>query len=127
LRTSLDSGPGHAAGGDLRAEGVRALPKPLRFYASDQVHSCHQKALVILGLGHQALNLVPTDTAFRIDIAALEAAIAEDRARGFAPAAVIATAGTVNTGAIDDLQAVGVQHAGADGHNPPSGRAARSA
>jgi len=95
------------AGIDVRAEGVGALPRPLRFYASDQVHSCHQKALEILGLGHKALQAVSTDADFRIDIAALEAAIAEDRARGFEPAAVIASAGTVNTGAVDDLQAVG--------------------
>jgi aromatic-L-amino-acid/L-tryptophan decarboxylase len=95
------------AGVDVRAEGVGALPRPLRFYASDQVHSCHQKALEILGLGHKALRLVPTDAQLRIDVAALEAAIAEDRRRGFEPAAVIASAGTVNTGAIDDLQAVG--------------------
>ena len=95
------------AGVDVRAEGVGSLPRPLRFYASDQVHSCHQKALEILGLGHRALHLVATDADFRIDIAALAAAIAEDRARGFEPAAVIASAGTVNTGAVDDLHAVG--------------------
>lgn len=95
------------AGVDVRAEGVCAMPKPLRFYASDQVHSCHQKALEILGLGHKALRLVPTDAQFRIDITALEVAIAHDREQGFEPAAVIATAGTVNTGAVDDLQAVG--------------------
>ncbi|HET9820309.1 MAG TPA: pyridoxal-dependent decarboxylase [Burkholderiaceae bacterium] len=95
------------AGVDVRAEGVGAMPKPLRFYASDQVHSCHQKALEILGLGHKALRLVPTDAQLRIDIAALEAAIADDRAHGIEPAAVIASAGTVNTGAVDDLQAVG--------------------
>jgi glutamate/tyrosine decarboxylase-like PLP-dependent enzyme len=95
------------AGLDLRAEGVGALPKPMRFYASDQVHSCHQRALEILGLGQKALHLVPSDADFRIDIAALETAIADDRARGFEPAAVIASAGTVNTGAIDDLHAVG--------------------
>ena len=95
------------AGVDVRAEGVGSLPRPLRFYASDQVHSCHQKALEILGLGHQALHLVATDADFRVDVSALAAAIADDRARGFEPAAVIASAGTVNTGAVDDLQAVG--------------------
>jgi len=95
------------AGVDVRAEGVSALPKPLRFYASEQVHSCHQKALEILGLGNKALRLVPTDAQFSIDIAALEAAIADDRSHGFEPAAVIASAGTVNTGSVDDLQAVG--------------------
>ena len=51
------------AGVDVRAVGVTALPKPLRFYASDQVHSCHQKALEVLGLGRQALRLVATDAA----------------------------------------------------------------
>ena len=95
------------AGIDVRTEGIGNLAKPLRFYASDQIHSCHQKALEVLGLGQRALHLVPTDGAFRIDIAALEAAIAEDRRRGLAPAAVIASAGTVNTGAVDDLRAVG--------------------
>ncbi len=95
------------AGVDVRAEGVRAMPRPLRFYASEQVHSCHQKALEILGLGHKALRLVRTDAQFRIDIAALENAIADDRAHGIEPAAVIASAGTVNTGAVDDLRAVG--------------------
>jgi glutamate/tyrosine decarboxylase-like PLP-dependent enzyme len=73
------------AGLDLRAEGVSALPKPMRFYASDQVHSCHQRALEILGLGQKALHLVPSVADFRIDIAALETAIADDRARGFEP------------------------------------------
>jgi glutamate/tyrosine decarboxylase-like PLP-dependent enzyme len=95
------------AGVDVRAVGVTALPKPLRFYASDQVHSCHQKALEVLGLGRQALRLVATDAAQRIDLAALQAAVDEDRAAGLQPAAVIASAGTVNTGAVDDLRAVG--------------------
>lgn len=95
------------AGVDVRALGVGALPKPLRFYASDQVHSCHHKALEILGLGHQALHLVASDADFRIDLGALQAAIDSDRARGFEPAAVIASADTVNTGTVDDLLAVG--------------------
>ncbi|MGD9832468.1 MAG: aspartate aminotransferase family protein [Piscinibacter sp.] len=95
------------AGVDVRAVGVMALPKPLRFYASDQVHSCHQKALEVLGLGRQALHLVATDAAQRIDLAALKAAVDEDRAAGLQPAAVIASAGTVNTGAVDDLRALG--------------------
>jgi len=43
------------AGIDLREEGVGALEKPMRFYASDQVHSCHRKAVETLGLGNRAL------------------------------------------------------------------------
>ncbi len=94
------------AGVDVREHGVAAMEKPLRYYASDQVHSCHRKALESLGLGNRALRRVATDQAFRIDIAALRSAIAEDRAAGFAPACIIGTAGTVNTGAIDDLNAL---------------------
>lgn len=95
------------AGIDVRAEGITSLPKPLRYYASDQVHSCHQKAMETLGLGSKALRLVPTNTAFCMDVAALESMIAEDRAAGLKPACVIATAGTTNTGSIDDLKAIG--------------------
>ena len=95
------------AGVDVRAEGVTNLPQPLRYYASDQVHSCHQKAMETLGLGNRALVHVASDANFRMDIAALEKAIAEDRAAGMRPACVIATAGTTNTGSIDDLKAIG--------------------
>ncbi|MDX8438828.1 pyridoxal phosphate-dependent decarboxylase family protein [Mesorhizobium australafricanum] len=94
------------AGVDIRERGVGAIPKPLRYYASDQVHSCHRKAMEVLGLGNRALRRIPTDGGLRIDIAALKAAIAEDREAGFKPACVIGTAGTVNTGAVDDLQAL---------------------
>ncbi|WP_138467714.1 pyridoxal-dependent decarboxylase [Poseidonocella sp. HB161398] len=94
------------AGIDLREEGVAAMPAPLRFYGSDQIHSCHQKAVELLGLGNRALRRVPSGPEFRMDLAALAAMIAEDRAAGRRPACVIATAGTVNTGAIDDLPAI---------------------
>lgn len=94
------------AGVDVRAEGIMAMPQPLRFYASDQVHSCHQKALETLGLGRKSLVEVASDDHQRMNIAALEQAIAADRAAGLKPACVIATAGTTNTGALDDLNAV---------------------
>ena len=94
------------AGVDVRERGVAAMEKPLRFYGSDQIHSCHRKAIEALGLGNRALRRIPTDAGLRIDLSALRAAIAEDRAAGFRPACVIGTAGTVNTGAIDDLQAL---------------------
>jgi len=95
------------AGVDVRVDGIANLPRPLRFYASDQVHSAHQKSVETLGLGSKALRLVPTDADFRMDVAALSRMIAEDRAAGFLPACVIATAGTTNTGSIDDLTAIG--------------------
>ena len=95
-----------SAGVDLREEGLGALPRPLRFYASDQVHSCHRKAVETLGLGNRALRRVTSDAGGRIDLGALRAAIAEDLKNGFQPACVIGTAGTVNSGAVDDLEAL---------------------
>ncbi|WP_258547107.1 pyridoxal-dependent decarboxylase [Phaeobacter gallaeciensis] len=95
-----------AAGYDVRKEGIAALKAPLRFYASDQVHSCHQKALETLGLGSKALVEVASDNSQRMRLDALEAAIKEDRASGLQPACVIGTAGTTNTGAIDDLTGI---------------------
>ena len=92
------------AGIDVRAEGILAIPQPL--YASDQVHSCHQKALETLGLGARSLTQICTDDRQRMDIAALERAIADDRAVGIKPACVIGTAGTTNTGTLDDLAAI---------------------
>jgi len=94
------------AGVDVREHGVAAMEKALRFYGSDQIHSCHRKAVEVLGLGNQALRRIPSNADFRIDLQALKTAIAEDRAAGLRPACVIGTAGTVNTGAIDDLEAL---------------------
>jgi len=94
------------AGIDVREEGVAAIPKPLRFYGSEQLHSCHRKAVEALGLGNRALRRIPTDAALRMDIAALHEAIRHDRVNGFKPACIIGTAGTVNSGAIDDLNAI---------------------
>ena len=94
------------AGVDVREHGIAAVDRPLRFYGSDQLHSCHRKAVETLGLGNQALRRIPSDARLRIDIAALRTAIAQDRAAGFRPACIIGTSGTVNTGAIDDLKAL---------------------
>ncbi|MFT3914890.1 MAG: pyridoxal-dependent decarboxylase [Anaeromyxobacteraceae bacterium] len=81
-----------------RAEGV--------VYASEQVHMSIPKAVALLGLGRENLRLVPTDPALRLRPDALEALIARDRAAGRTPIAVVASAGTVATGAIDPLPAV---------------------
>lgn len=94
------------AGFDVRAEGVAAAPKPLTYYASVEVHSCHQKAIELMGLGRGALRKLPVDDLYRLDIPALHDAIARDRAEGFRPVCVIGTAGTINTGSVDDLEAI---------------------
>jgi aromatic-L-amino-acid/L-tryptophan decarboxylase len=75
-------------------------------YASSEVHMSIPKAMALLGLGRRNLHLVPTDDAWRMDVGALQAAIEADVAAGGTPIAVIATAGTVNTGAIDPLESI---------------------
>ena len=95
------------ADADIREQGIGGLEKPLRYYTSDQVHSCHQIGMELLGLGNSALRRIPSLPDCTIDISPLEKAIAEDRAAGFIPACVIGSAGTVNTGAVDDLPALG--------------------
>lgn len=91
--------------GNVREDGLTSGP-PLVVYASDQVHSCVDKAVDLLGIGTNNLRKIPCDDAFRLPMDALAQAVAEDRARGLRPAIVVGTAGTVNTGAIDPLDAI---------------------
>jgi glutamate/tyrosine decarboxylase-like PLP-dependent enzyme len=94
------------AGYDVRREGVRAAGGPLIAYASTEIHSCNQKAVETLGLGSDGLRLIPVRDDFTLDLAALRRRIAADREAGCIPFCVIATAGTINTGAIDDMNAI---------------------
>ena len=80
-------------------EGVR----PCTIYTSEQAHMSVPKAVAMLGIGRANLRLIPVDDDLRMRTDALEAAIAADRADGLTPIAVVATAGTVNVGAIDPL------------------------
>ena len=77
--------------------------RPGIVYASREVHMSVPKAVALLGIGRDNLRLVPVDEAMRMRVDALEAAIAADRAAGRTPIAIVATAGTVNTGAVDPL------------------------
>src|SRR5919106_1532396 len=89
-----------------RKQGLRALPRPLALYASTEAHSCIRRAAELLGIGTDGLRLVPVDRDLRMDAAALEAMIASDRLAGFEPFCVVASAGTVNTGVVDPIEAV---------------------
>jgi aromatic-L-amino-acid decarboxylase len=91
------------AGFDVRKQGVAGAPHPLTLYGSVEIHSSIQKAVELMGLGSDALRKIPVDASFQIDVAALEAAIVADRAAGRQPFCIVGSAGTVNTGAIDDL------------------------
>lgn len=75
-------------------------------YGSAELHSCHQRAVEVLGLGNRQLRRIPVDEAYRIDIATLRRTLREDTDRGERPIALIGTAGTVNTGATDPLDAL---------------------
>ena len=72
-------------------------------YASEEVHMSIPKSIALLGIGRKNLKLIPTDHDFRLIPAELELAIEQDKKEGKIPIAVIASAGTVNTGAIDPL------------------------
>ncbi len=92
------------AAGDVRRDGLGREPRRLTLYGSVETHNSVRKAVELLGLGGDALRALPVDEEYRMDIQALRQAIAADRAAGLQPSCVIGTAGTVNTGATDDLE-----------------------
>ena len=94
------------AGFDIRIQGVASAPRRLVLYGSAEMHSSIEKGVEMLGLGRDALRLIPVDDQFQIDLAALEKSIADDKAAGFLPFCLIGNAGTVGTGAIDALDAL---------------------
>ncbi|MEW6437689.1 MAG: pyridoxal-dependent decarboxylase [Pseudomonadota bacterium] len=89
----------------VRTHGLRASPQ-LVGYASSEAHACIERAFEMAGIGSAALRRIPVDSKRQLDVAALRAAIAQDRAAGLQPFLVVGSAGTVNTGAIDDLSAL---------------------
>jgi glutamate/tyrosine decarboxylase-like PLP-dependent enzyme len=94
------------AGYNVRELGLRAGGEQMTVYASVEVHSCHQKAVELMGLGSKALRKIPVNDDYTIDLVALESAIAADRAAGCRPICVVGNAGTINTGAIDNMNAL---------------------
>ncbi len=92
-------------GTDASAHGLAAAPA-LRIYASEEAHSSIEKAAMTLGIGRAGTRRIPVDGEYRLDVAALEAAIREDRAAGIVPAAVVATIGTTGPTSIDPTSAI---------------------
>lgn len=91
---------------DLNRLGVAALPGKPRIYASTMTHMSIGKGASMLGLGKDAIVAIPVDGNYRMDAAALKKQIESDRAQGFHAICVVGTAGDVNTGAIDPLDAI---------------------
>ncbi len=89
----------------VREQGLAGrtdLPR-LRLYMSEEAHSSIEKGAIVLGLGQASVRKIPTDEAFRMDVAALERAVQEDRAAGWRPFCVVATVGTTSTASVDPV------------------------
>ncbi len=100
-----------AHGINVRETGVQAwpgqpVPKPLVFYGSVETHGWARKAAELVGLGSRAFRRIGVDREYRIEMTELAAAVTADRAQGLEPFCVVGTAGTVGTGATDDLEAL---------------------
>ncbi|WP_460491916.1 pyridoxal phosphate-dependent decarboxylase family protein [Dactylosporangium cerinum] len=98
----------HAAGRDgvdVREDGLYGRP-PMVLYVSAEGHSCLRKAAELLGLGSRQVRIVPVDDGFRMDVDALRTLVARDVRAGLRPFCVAASAGTVNTGAVDPLDEI---------------------
>jgi glutamate/tyrosine decarboxylase-like PLP-dependent enzyme len=87
---------------DPSQDGLETLVKP-RLYASSQVHHVVSRAAAVLGFGRRALTQLPTDKELRLEVSELRDQLSKDKADGCTPVAVVASAGTVNTGAVDPL------------------------
>jgi aromatic-L-amino-acid/L-tryptophan decarboxylase len=94
------------AGFDVRQDGLQECVQRMIVYGSSEIHSSNQKAVELLGLGSRNFRKIPVNADFTINLDALKASIAADRSDGYLPICVIGSAGTVNTGAIDDLNAI---------------------
>ncbi len=91
----------------IRHLGLRAAPGQLLIYGSSETHNCLLKGATVIGIGSDNFRKVPVDDDYRIRLDLLQEMIREDRAAGHLPFCVVGNAGTVNTGAIDDLAGLG--------------------
>ena len=91
-------------GADISRAGLWDAGAPATLYASDQVHLSVPKAADILGLGREQVRSVPSDEGFRIDVRRLREMVEADARAGLRPFCVVASAGTVSTGAVDPLR-----------------------
>ncbi len=93
-------------GTEVRGKGLQQVNEHLVAYTSSDSHSCLERAMEIAGMGGQQLRKIQVDDRHQMNLRALQENIEHDRALGLTPFCIIGTAGTVNVGAIDDLQAI---------------------
>jgi len=104
--TALAAARHSKCGYDIRALGLHGSNAQPVFYRSGETHGCYQKAIELMGIGSRNLVTVGHDSSMRMIPTGLDAAISADKRAGRIPIAVIASAGTVNTGAIDPLDEI---------------------
>jgi aromatic-L-amino-acid decarboxylase len=105
----LTTGASMAAFSAIVTARVARLPADFlsgTLYVTDQAHVSTAKAAMLAGFPASAVRVIPVDAALRMDVDALRAAIAADRAAGLVPFCVVASAGTTNTGTVDPLPAI---------------------
>jgi aromatic-L-amino-acid/L-tryptophan decarboxylase len=96
----------HTRRPQFRERGLQSADPPLVLYTSVQAHWCVDKAAAILGIGLDNVRRIPVDDHYRMRVDALQAIIGADRAAGLEPACVVATPGTVSTGALDPIATI---------------------
>ena len=87
-------------------DGVQSIVRALVMYVSEEAHHSLDKSAGLLGLGRKAVRRIPVDRRIQMEVDRLEAAISEDISSGRLPFCVVATAGTTNSGAIDDISGI---------------------
>lgn len=92
------------ADGDIGKDGLWSLKRPMILYSSEETHYSVDKAVRMLGLGTSSMRKIPVDADFSIDLDRLVGAIQSDRRQGLKPFCIVGNAGTVRTGAFDNLQ-----------------------
>ncbi len=94
------------AGFNVRENGLQSLNAKLTYYCSTEAHSCLQKAIELLGIGNKNLRHISVNEDFQINLEELQKTITNDIQDGYKPICVIGNLGTVNTGAVDDLNSL---------------------
>jgi len=92
----------------IKQKGLRAVDGQLTVYGSSETHSCAIKGIEVIGIGSENFRKVPVDEKYKVRTEVMRSMIEEDRQKGFIPFCIIGNAGTVNTGAIDDLEELSV-------------------
>ena len=91
---------------DIKGKGMQAVPRKMTVYVSDGGHHCLERSVELLGIGGENLRWIESADDFRIKIDSLKKMIDSDRKDGYHPFCVIGNAGTVDTGAFDDFNAL---------------------